>query len=82
MATQAAGRAFQFGGHCESTLLFSSVSHLAKKLSNGACTLASVTTGCPSLSRSEGRTSMKTLSPVVPGLVCVPWKWILPVVDP
>jgi len=27
-----------------------------------------------SISRNEGRTSMKTLSPVVFGFVCVPWK--------
>ena len=74
MATQAGGKSFHVRGHCDSTLLFNSVSQLVKNSPNGPLTLASVTTGCPLASRSEGRTSMKMLSPVVPGLVCVPWK--------
>jgi len=40
-----------------------------------------VTTGWPPL-RSDGRTSTKMLSPVVFGFACVPWKWMLPVLEP
>src|SRR5205085_11641266 len=64
-----------------STLPRSCCSQRAKKSLNGVATLSAVTTGLP-LERGEGRISMKTLSPVEFGLVCVPWKWIFAVLEP
>ena len=57
---------------------------LAKNSVNDFCTLAAVTVGLTfcTLFCGEGRTSMNTLSPVEFGFVCVPWKWMLPVLDP
>src|SRR5437773_856995 len=72
-------------GHCCGALgALRCASQARKKSANGLATVSLVTAGAfaASFDRGEGRICRKTLSPVVFGLVCVPWKWMLVKTEP
>ena len=60
---------------------FSFSKHVPKKSGRATVAAAGVTVRLPWLFRGKGRIWRNTLSPVVFGLVCVPWKWMLAVLD-